>query len=90
VGGLDARPKTFLCKQINVAKTKEKPDGYLVGYSKEGYGSKRALLSMMMMPNMFKQKSDTQKYTTMVLDATTALSLVNVTLALNPQFLFHV
>jgi hypothetical protein len=48
---LDARLATLLCKRkITVAKSKEvKTGSNLAESSKEGYGSKRAVLPMMMM-----------------------------------------
>jgi hypothetical protein len=54
------------CKPRSVNKLllqkpkKWKPEGYLAGSSKERYGSKSAVLSMMMMHNMFRNKSDVQ------------------------------
>jgi hypothetical protein len=50
---LDARLTTLLCKNIIVAKSKEVKTGwsnsrYLAEFSKEGYGSKRAVLPMKM------------------------------------------
>jgi hypothetical protein len=46
---LDARLATLLCKKIIVAKSKEVKTGYsLAESSKEGYGSKWAVLPMMM------------------------------------------
>jgi hypothetical protein len=52
---LDARPTTLPCKQIIVAKSKEVKTGCnLAESSKEGYGSKRAVLPMMMMMNCVK------------------------------------
>jgi hypothetical protein len=47
--GLVTRLTTLLCKKIIVAKSKEvKPGCNLAESSKEGYGSKRAVFSMMM------------------------------------------
>jgi hypothetical protein len=46
---LDARLTTLLCKSISIAKSKEvKTGSNLAGSSKEGYGSKSAVLPMMM------------------------------------------
>jgi hypothetical protein len=47
---LDARLATLLCKEITVVKSKEVKTGwYLAESSKEGYGSKRAVLLIMTM-----------------------------------------
>jgi hypothetical protein len=45
VGCFDARLKTLLCKKIIVLNSKE----VQTGWSKEGYGPKRAVLPMMML-----------------------------------------
>jgi hypothetical protein len=47
---LDAKLTTLLCKKIIVTKSKEVKPGYsLAEYSKDGYGSKGAVLPMVMM-----------------------------------------
>jgi hypothetical protein len=47
---LDARLPTLFCKRIIVAKSKEVKTGCnLAEFSKEGYGSKRAVLPITMM-----------------------------------------
>jgi hypothetical protein len=54
VGGLDAKLRTMLCKNIIVTKSKEVKTGlYLAVSSKEGYGSKRALLPMIIYIYMY-------------------------------------
>jgi hypothetical protein len=51
---LDARLTTLLCESIIVAKSEEVKTGSNREEScKEGYGSKRAVLPMMMMMNIF-------------------------------------
>jgi hypothetical protein len=51
--GFDARLTTFFCKKIIVAKSKDvKPGSNLAISSKEGYGTKRTVLQMMMMMTM--------------------------------------
>jgi hypothetical protein len=54
---MDTRLKTVHCKSINVAKSKEVKTGSNLGdFSKEGYGSKSAVLpttTMMMMMMIF-------------------------------------
>jgi hypothetical protein len=53
VGGLDAILKNLFCKKNIVAKSKDVKIGCdLAESSKEGYGSKRAVLPMMMMMMM--------------------------------------
>jgi hypothetical protein len=56
---LDARLTTLLCKKIHIfTKSKEVKTGYnLAESSKEGCGSKRAVLPMMMMKNLAEEKS---------------------------------
>jgi hypothetical protein len=55
---LDARLIILLCKNITVAKTKEVKTGYnMAEFSKEGYGSKRPVLPMMMMMIMIYGRS---------------------------------
>jgi spore maturation protein SpmB len=47
---LDARLTPLLCKKITVAKSRQvKTGSNLAESSKEGYGSKRAVLPMVMM-----------------------------------------
>jgi hypothetical protein len=51
--GLETRLTTLLCKRITVVKSRDvKTGSNLAELSKEGYGSKRAVLPMMMMMMM--------------------------------------
>jgi hypothetical protein len=50
VGGLNTRLMTLLCKkEIIVVKSKAKARSNLAGSCKEGYGSKRAVLPMIIL-----------------------------------------
>jgi hypothetical protein len=52
---LDPKLATLLCKKIIVAKSKEVKTGCnLAESSKEGYGSKRAVLLMILMMVIYK------------------------------------
>jgi hypothetical protein len=58
--GLDARPTTLLCKRSIVAKSKEMKTGCnLADFSKQSYGSRNAVLPVMMMMMMMMNRSCT-------------------------------
>jgi hypothetical protein len=65
---LDARLTTMLCKRISDVKYKDvKTGSILAEFSKDGYGSKSALLQMMMMMVMMMMM------TTMTMTMTTTM-----------------
>jgi hypothetical protein len=56
VGGLGARPTNFLCKTVTAVKSKEvETSCNLIKSSKEGCGSKRAALPLMVMNRMINE-----------------------------------
>jgi hypothetical protein len=62
---LDTRLLTLLCKKITVAKSKEVKTGYnLAESSKKGYGSKRAVLPLMMMIMLKCSRTENHKFQT--------------------------